>query len=221
MSSHHVVREAQEPALILANGEACSRDILDQLLEWSPFIIVLDGALERALELGIKIDVVLGDFDHQNPEEIRLMLPPDTLVLHTPDQDKTDLEKALDFLIEKRFAAVNILWASGRRSDHFINNIATLARYHGQITPVMLDNHSRIFPVHSGFRKHYEAGSNISLIPLNRVSGIRTENLVWNLDNETIEFPHRSSSSNRVASSGIVSVSFETGLLLVMECTDH
>ena len=59
MSSHHIVRDTQEPALIIANGEACSRELLDQLLEWNPVVMVLDGALPRVLELGIKIDIVL------------------------------------------------------------------------------------------------------------------------------------------------------------------
>ena len=63
MSSHHIVREKQEPALIIANGEACSFDLLGQLLEWSPFVVVLDQAIHRVIELGIKIDVLLGDFD--------------------------------------------------------------------------------------------------------------------------------------------------------------
>ncbi|HBK84253.1 MAG TPA: thiamine diphosphokinase, partial [Flavobacterium sp.] len=63
MSSHHIVRDDQEPALIIANGAACSTELIGQLLEWSPLVIVLDAAIERVLELGIKVDVLLGDFD--------------------------------------------------------------------------------------------------------------------------------------------------------------
>ena len=63
MSSHHIVRDDQEPALIIANGAACSEELLGQLLEWSPLVIVLDSAIERVIKLGIKIDVLLGDFD--------------------------------------------------------------------------------------------------------------------------------------------------------------
>ena len=32
MSSHHIVRDDQEPALIIANGAACSDELLGQLL---------------------------------------------------------------------------------------------------------------------------------------------------------------------------------------------
>ena len=70
MSSHHIVRDDQEPALIIANGAACSMELLNQLLEWSPLVIVLDSAIDRVLELGIKVDVLLGDFDRGfQPEE--------------------------------------------------------------------------------------------------------------------------------------------------------
>ena len=40
MSSHHIVRDDQEPALIIANGASCSNELLGQLLEWSPIVIV-------------------------------------------------------------------------------------------------------------------------------------------------------------------------------------
>jgi thiamine pyrophosphokinase len=193
---------------------------LDQLLEWSPYVLVLDGALERVLNLGIKFDAILGDFDTYNQDEIAAMVQPNTEVVYLPDQEKTDLEKGLEFLISKRFAAVNIVWATGKRSDHYMNNIATLARYKNQINLVMLDNYSKIYPINSGFKKHFSADSNVSLIPLNKVENINTNNLVWNLNNETLEYPYRTSSSNKVLATGIVEVSFDAGILLVMECSD-
>lgn len=220
MSSHHVVREAQEPALIIANGESCSNELIGQLLEWSPFIVVLDGALDRVLQLGIKFDVVLGDFDHQSLDEVRDRIPPDTKIEYVPDQEKTDLEKGIEFLIQRNFKAVNIIWATGKRSDHYINNIAILARYHQQINQVMIDNHSRIYPISSGFKKYFAEKENLSLIPLNKVSNIVTENLVWNLSGQDLEYPYNTSSSNKVLSSGIVSISFDSGFLLLMECID-
>ena len=60
MSSHHIVRDDQEPALIIANGASCSFELLGQLLEWSPIVVVLDNAIDRVLQLDIKIDVLLG-----------------------------------------------------------------------------------------------------------------------------------------------------------------
>ncbi len=220
MSSHHVVREGQEPALIIANGQSCSREIIDQLLEWSPFIVVLDGALDRVLELGIKFDVVLGDFDHQSLDEVRSKIPPDTIIEYVPDQEKTDLEKGIEFLIKRHFSDVNIIWATGKRSDHYINNIGILARYSKSINQVMIDDHSRIYPINSGFKKYFKEGYNLSLIPLNKVENLVTENLKWNLGGRTLEYPYNTSSSNQVETSGIVTVNFDSGFLLMMECID-
>ena len=186
MSSHHIVKEGQEPALIIANGEVCSNKLIGELLEWSPYIIVLDGALDTVLSLGIHFDVLLGDFDNCTIEELSQKVPPKTEIKHTPNQDKTDLEKAIEFLIEKKYEAVNILWATGKR----------------------------------GFKKHFNKGDNLSLMPLNTVKNITTTNLVWNLNNQTLEFPYATSSSNKILESDFVNITFSEGFLLAMECHD-
>ena len=96
MSSHHIVRDDQEPALIIANGASCSQELMGQLLEWSPFVVVLDSAIDRVLDLNIKVDVLLGDFDRDfNPEAyLEKQFPLE--IIYAPNQDKTDLDKALE-----------------------------------------------------------------------------------------------------------------------------
>jgi thiamine pyrophosphokinase len=117
MSSHHIVRDDQEPALIIANGASCNPELLGQLLEWSPLVIVLDSAMERVMKLNIKVDVLLGDFDRDFDANYYKEKQYPIEIVHTPDQNKTDLEKAyreklkiviLDdhskvFLLPKRF----------------------------------------------------------------------------------------------------------------------
>jgi thiamine pyrophosphokinase len=222
MSSHHVVREKQEPALIIANGEACSEDLLGQLLEWSPTVIVLDGALERVLDLGIKVDVILGDFDTRNPEDLKIQQYP-VKVVHTPDQDYPDLEKAIHYLIQEEYPAANIIWATGRRADHTMTNISILCRYANKISLKMIDDYSCIFPILPRphvFKKWYKKGTNISLMPLGTTTGINTENLMYNLHEGILELGYRNGSSNKVLEDGMVSVDFSEGDLLIMECND-
>jgi thiamine pyrophosphokinase len=220
MSSHHIVRDEQEPALIIANGQSCSFELMGQLLEWSPVVMVLDGAIHRVLELGIKLDIVLGDFDKiENWDELLANQQP-VEVVHTPDQNKTDLEKGLDFLIAKGHKAVNILWATGKRADHHINNLSTLAKYKEQITIVMLDDHSRIFNLPNQFTKWYPANQNISLIPLGSVFGLSTKGLTYNLQNEDLHLGQRTSSSNKTEADGLIEIKFDSGNLLLMECND-
>lgn len=224
MSSHHVVRDLQEPALIIANGASCRSEILNDLLEWSPFVVVLDGAIHRVLDLGIKIDALLGDFDRNEIDFEQVKFKQDSIeIVHTPDQNKTDLEKALDFLIDKGHQAVSILWATGRRADHTFSNIALLARYRGKIKITLLDDHSSIFLLPqrpASFQKWYPKGSIISLLPLGEVSGISTKNLKYNVSNADMKLGFIHGNSNEVAVDGIIEISHESGDLLLMECTD-
>lgn len=220
MSSHHIVRDDQEPALIIANGAACSKELLEQLLEWSPLVVVLDSAIERVIELGIKVDVLLGDFDRGfDPEYYRDMQYPLEIV-HTPDQDKTDLEKALDYLIERKFPAVNIIWATGRRADHTITNITNIVRYRDLIKIVVLDDHSKIFLLPQKFEKWYPAGTPLSLIPIGKVKGISSKNLKYQLNNDELTIGYRTGSSNEALHDGMVVIEHKEGDLLMMECYD-
>lgn len=220
MSSHHIVRDDQEPALIIANGASCSNELLGQLLEWSPIVIVLDSAIERVLELNIKVDVVLGDFDRDfDVEKVKEKQYPIEIV-HTPNQDKTDLEKAFDYLIEKGHKAVNVIWATGRRADHTITNITNIIAYRDQLKIVILDDHSKVFQLPKNFEKWYTANTIISLIPVGKVTGITTTNLFYPLNNEELTIGYRTGSSNHVAEDGIMKIEHVEGDLLLMECWD-
>lgn len=220
MSSHHIVRDDQEPALIIANGESCSMELLGQLLEWSPLVVVLDSAINRVLELGIKIDVLLGDFDRDfNPEIYRDLQYP-IEIIQTLDQEKTDLEKAFDYLIDRKIPAVNVVWATGKRADHTITNITNIVKYQKDLKIVILDDYSKIFQLPKEFNKWYPSNTIISLIPIGLVESISTKNLTYPLTKEALSLGYRTGSSNSVKEDGIVSITHTKGDLLLMECHD-
>ncbi|KAF2512706.1 thiamine diphosphokinase [Flavobacterium zhairuonense] len=220
MSSHHIVRDDQEPALIIANGAACSSELLGQLLEWSPLVVVLDSAIERVIELGIKVDVLLGDFDRGfDPEIYRTSQYPIEIV-HTEDQEKTDLEKACDYLVERGIPAVNVVWATGKRADHTITNLTNIVRHRDSLKIVILDDHSKIFLLPRKFEKWYTAQTPISLIPIGVVNGISSTNLKYELQNDTLTMGYRTGSSNSVEQDGLVTITHQEGDLLMMECFD-
>jgi len=215
------VRDNQEPALIIANGADCGVDLLQQLMEWSPYVLALDGAVHRLLERNIRFDAWLGDFDSgAGVDEMALSKMGDIQRIWAEDQDKTDLEKGIEFLISKGHVAANIIWGTGRRADHTINNMATLWRYHDQMTLSLLDDHSRVYPLNRQFKKWYPAGTAISLIPVGYASGINSSNLEYSLLNHRLELPHSTGSSNRVLEDGFVEITYAEGHLLMMECFD-
>jgi thiamine pyrophosphokinase len=220
LSSHHIVRDDQEPALIIANGASCDPELLGQLLEWSPLVIVLDSAMERVMKLNIKVDVLLGDFDRDFDADYYKKQQYPLEIVHTPDQSKTDLEKAFDYLYERKIPAVNVIWATGKRTDHTITNLTNIVRYREKLKIVILDDHSKVFLLSKRFEKWYTANTPISLIPIGRVTGIHSENLFYALQNDTLTIGYRTGSSNHVVKDGIVIIEHDAGDLLMMECSD-
>ena len=220
MSSHHIVRDDQEPALIIANGAACSSELLGQLLEWSPLVVVLDSAMERVVELGIKVDVLLGDFDRGFDADYYKETQYPIEIVPTPDQDKTDLEKAFDYLYERNIPAVNVVWATGKRADHTITNLTNIVNYRDKLKIVIIDDHSKVFLLPRKYEKWYTEKTPISLIPIGEVTGIHSTNLNYPLKEDTLKMGYRTGSSNFVTKNGIVVIEHETGDLLLMECLD-
>jgi hypothetical protein len=59
MSSHHFVKEGQEPTLVIISIASASFEHIQTLLEWSPKVFVADSALLTVLQWNIKIDGVI------------------------------------------------------------------------------------------------------------------------------------------------------------------
>ncbi len=215
MSSHHFVKDGQEPALVVANGAACSYEILTSLMEWCPYMVVCDGAYSRIKDLQITPDVVIGDFDSIGEIDEDLH----TRYIKLEGQETTDLEKALNHLAEKGYTDINIVWATGKRLDHTLNNFATLAKY-ADIRIVLIDDYSRSFILPKTYTKRYEKGQALSLIPLPHCEGITTQNLKYNLQNEDLLLGQRSGTSNEAIGNGLVKISYKKGLLVLVESTD-
>ena len=108
MSSHHIVKENQEPALLILNTEAIPFEKLQELLEWSPTIIITESCLEKVLSWGIKIDVVLA------PAE-RIQSLTQTLHHQVPIQfisfkdEREIIASVIEFLKSSHQKAANVL----------------------------------------------------------------------------------------------------------------
>ncbi len=59
MSSHHVIRDGQEPPVYLADAKAPLHPLLPDLLEWSPVTICADRSVPELIQQGFKADYIL------------------------------------------------------------------------------------------------------------------------------------------------------------------
>lgn len=68
MSSHHFVKEGQEPTVWVL-GNQYQEEVLGQLLEWSPTVVTTNDAIEKLFSLQIKIDKVFTENNNQQEQE--------------------------------------------------------------------------------------------------------------------------------------------------------
>jgi hypothetical protein len=102
MSSHHIVREGQEPALLVYSSYF-NTEVLYELLEWSPVLIVFADALQRVIDLDVKIDLVFCDvYDTERVKE---------LILHQGEVIIMNgkMPEIYNFMNNKNYAALNII----------------------------------------------------------------------------------------------------------------
>jgi thiamine pyrophosphokinase len=147
MSSHHVVREKQEPALLVLGLDTFSDELLGQLLEWSPTVIVTQETAESVNAYGIKIDwIIANEVDDHLQSDIKLM----------PVGNDTLAEAALKYLVTYGYPAVNIITDDLQLKDYLF--------YIDKINMVIFHDNKKIYAVNSGFSKWKPAGETIELL---------------------------------------------------------
>ena len=147
MSSHHIVREKQEPALLVLGLNSFSDELLGQLLEWSPTVIVTDETAESVNAFGIKIDwIIANEFNDQLQSDMKWM----------PIGDGELIENALNYLITHSYPAVNIITDELQLED-FLS-------FCDKIDMVIFYNHKKIYCINSGFSKWKPAGEKIEFL---------------------------------------------------------
>jgi hypothetical protein len=106
MSSHHFVKEDQEPALLII--DALDHRTIEPLLEWAPLIIVYDKVLEELLSRGIRIDVVITRSDQVDAmkQSITEYFPVEILPYQTRENQ---IHTAFHFLIRRKQKDVTIV----------------------------------------------------------------------------------------------------------------
>lgn len=105
MSSHHFVRDGQEPALLIIEDLPFS--LAGPLLEWVPLVIVHQQAAENVLSWGIKIDAILTTTPLYMQPQMQEQGPLEQLLISETDCD--GIVTSLTYLGHRGHTAVNIM----------------------------------------------------------------------------------------------------------------
>lgn len=147
MSSHHIVREKQEPALLILGIDSFSDELLGQLLEWSPTVIVTPQTAEKVHAYGIKIDWLVTD-------QKSLLFQSDIKLI--PLGSDSEVEAAIKYLIIHGYSAVNIITDELQLKDYLY--------FIDKINMVIYHRNQKVYAINSGFSKWKPAGETIQLI---------------------------------------------------------
>jgi len=106
MSSHHFVKEGQEPALFVL--DALPFVVAAPLLEWAPLVLVAESVLEHVQEWGIKIDIALAT-PGQAQHAAQILSEQEPVTITELLKGESFLTKGLSVLDDQGQTAVNIL----------------------------------------------------------------------------------------------------------------
>ena len=111
---------------IVGNGEVPSSELSIRLLRKMERVVCCDGALQKLLSVNITPDVVVGDGDSMDREELsRHSIP-----YHADrSEEYNDLQKALKYCQANGYGEVLLLGCGGLREAHFIAHLSILVMY--------------------------------------------------------------------------------------------
>lgn len=177
-------------------------------------VIAANGGVDLARELGLRIDLAVGDFDSTSGET------PETsegVERHPAEKDASDLELALAAALRSEPDRILVLGGVGGRLDHLVSEVLLLAAdaYSG----VQVDAQLGPAALHVVRDERVLAGDPGELISLfathGRATGVVTEGLVYALQGESLE-PGSSRGLSNVFAASEAKITVERGVLLAV-----
>lgn len=204
--------------VIVSAGElrdyARARDFLHE----GDFFVFCDGGLAHADGLGIKPNLVVGDFDSCDAGVLAKWQDSCEIVQLPREKDDTDTLFAVKLALEKGFDDFLLLGAMGGRFDHALGNISILLYLKGLgKKAVLVDDYSVMQIV--GKESFYieDSSSYFSVLTVaGDVSGVTIKNAKYPLEKASLNSDFQLGISNEVLPGKIAEVSVEQGRVLVV-----
>jgi len=206
-----------ETAVVVAGGTSGPTGIPLGVGEGA-LVVAADGGVDRALALGLHVDVAIGDFDSVSAAGLAAVeRAGGRAERHPAAKDATDLELALDTAFAASPARILVVGSESGRLDHVLSSLLLIAdpRYAGAEVDALLGGTQ----VHVIRRSRALAGVEGELVSLLAVHGpahgVSTRGLVYPLAGETL-VPGTSRGVSNVFAEAAAHVSLDRGVLLAI-----
>jgi thiamine pyrophosphokinase len=152
-------------------------------------VLAADGGLTRARELGLDVDVVIGDLDSAPPGAVAAAETAGArIVRHPVAKDATDLELALDEALAIGARRVLVVASDGGRLDHLLASLLLLGA--DRFAALELDalvGDALVHVIRDSRTLRGTPGELLTLVPLGGpAEGVETSGLAYPLTGETL-----------------------------------
>jgi thiamine pyrophosphokinase len=202
--------------LILANGEHPPLDLIQSLRHEADLFIATDGAANALFTLGEIPDIVLGDMDSLHPSVADQLAA--GVVIPALDQEASDLDKAIQFALDRGAERVTILGFGGGRLDHTFTAVSLLLKYHSDIQVVLRSPNGSLQIVSEGSVIEGQIGDTLSLVVFGPTEGVCLEGVEWPLKDETLRPGSRGVSNHLVEPRATLSIKTGWALVFHLHC---
>ena len=199
--------------VVVASGEGPELTLPD-----AKSVVAADGGLLRARELGLTVDVVVGDLDSVTPEALAAAEAAGARVVRHPQaKDATDLELALDEAVALGASRVLVVASAAGRLDHLLGLLLLLGSE--RCAGIELDalvGDALVHVVRGERRLAGSPGELLTLVPLGGpAEGVATEGLDYPLSGETLD-PGTTRGVSNVFTGSEARVALHAGVLLAI-----
>lgn len=207
--------------VIVAGGEITDYGWIKAQIAGADYIICADGGTRHASALKLTPQLIIGDMDSIDKEVLQSYRQWGTKIKHYPrEKDEVDTELAIMEGVKLGYKDILLVGATGGRLDHTLANIHLISKAATEgIRVTIIDEHHRLYIITPQIPAHIKGavGDVISLIPITeRVTGVHSQGLKWELNDRTFTLGHPFGISNELVAP-TARVEVEQGLLLVVE----
>ncbi|MBQ70836.1 MAG: thiamine diphosphokinase [Euryarchaeota archaeon] len=214
---HHMDRDY---CLILANGPWPTIEKVRELADGASEVIACDGALNRAFEHKLNVDITIGDMDSVDEKTLEQFSTNGGKVIENKDQHSNDLAKAFAHCEASEQKNPVIVGGLGGDGGHEWANILTSIS--SGIAAEFIGKKKQIRILSKGVNYSIEIGmgNNFSLFAIPYCEGVELSGARFELTGERLEMG--SQGLHNVATSKNIKCSFQNGsLFLVSSLSDE
>ena len=168
------------PVVIVGNGESPVHQIPLNHLKNAGTIICADGGADQLISYNLTPNAIIGDMDSTKLRKDDFK----GVWISSPNQNKTDLQKTLDWCIVNNLNDMFILGAMGKREDHSLGNLHVLAEFSKKLKMKFVTNHAVIYSLKGKRTFSSLKEQQISIVAIENVKSISTVGLKYELNNE-------------------------------------